>query len=192
MVLAAIKELQRTTGRSPTLEEIRQYLNYASVSSVQRHVDALKQKGYLEHDKYQNRGLRLTHQHLANLPLVGNVACGTPLLAEENVEAYVTYDRDKLHGDVDQYFFLQAVGDSMNKADIDDGDLVLIRKSNTAEPGKRVVALIGDSATIKKLDRENNFWVLVPESTNSKHKKLIMLDDFSIQGVVVDVKKRGG
>lgn len=186
-VLAAVSELQAVIGRMPTLDEIRRHLNYAGVSSVQGHMDALKQKGYIQSDKHQSRTLHLTHQHLASIPLVGSVACGAPLLAEENVEAYVAYDTHLLKGRADNYFFLRAIGDSMDKAGIDDGDLVLVHKTETAEPGKRIVALVGDDATVKKLEKEDRHWVLRPESTNPKHKDLIMTEDFSIQGIVYDV-----
>lgn len=188
-VFAAVRELRTMTGRMPTLDEVRRHLNYATVSSVQRHMDALKQKGYIQSDKHQSRTLRLTHQHLASIPLVGNVACGAPLLAEENVEAYVAYDADSLKGRADDYFFLRAIGDSMDEAGINDGDLVLVHKSETAEPGKRIVALVGDDATVKKLAKDDGHWVLRPESTNPKHKDLIMTEDFSIQGIVYDVVK---
>lgn len=190
-VFAAVRELQTLNGRMPTLDEVRRYLNYATVSSVQRHMDSLKRKGYIQSDKHQGRSMRLAHQHTASIPLVGNVACGSPLLAEENVEAHVAYDADRLRGDPNDYFFLRAVGDSMDKAGIDDGDLVLVRKSDTADKGKRIVALVGDDATVKKLVNENGHWILRPESTNPKHKDLIMVDDFSIQGIVSDVIKNG-
>ncbi len=186
-VFAAVRELQTTSGRMPTLDEIRRHLSYATVSSVQRHVDELKRKGYIQSDKHQTRSLRLTHQHHVSLPLVGNVACGAPLLAEENVEAHVAYNSDSLRGNADDYFFLRAIGDSMNKAGIEDGDLVLVRKSDDAEPGKRIVALVGDDATVKKLIKEDGHWILRPESTNPKHKDLILAKDFSIQGTVYDV-----
>lgn len=191
-VLAAIRTIQHEQGKAPTLEELRKYLHYATVSSVQRHVDALKVKGYITNEKHRSRALRVAHQHLdhrVSVPLVGNVACGTPLLAEENIEAYISYDADKLHGSVNDYFFLRAAGDSMNQANIDSGDLVLVRKAVVAEPGKRVVALVGDDATIKKLECHDGRWVLQPESNNPIHKPLIMLEDFSIQGVVADVVK---
>lgn len=191
-VFAAVRELQTlNNGRMPTLDEVRQHLSYATVSSVQRHMDALKRKGYIQSDKHQGRSMRLAHQHTASIPLVGNVACGSPLLAEENVEAHVAYDANQLKGNPSDYFFLRAVGDSMNKADIDDGDLVLVRKSDTAEKGKRIVALVGDDATVKKLVNENGRWILRPESTNPKHKDLIMVNDFTIQGIVSDVVKNG-
>lgn len=188
-VFAAMRELQAMNGRMPTLDEIRRHLNYATVSSVQRHVDALKSKGYIQSEKHQARTMRLTHQHLMNIPLVGNVACGAPLLAEENIEAYVAYDADSLRGDARDFFFLRAIGDSMNKAGIDDGDLVLVRKADIADPGSRIVALVGDDATVKKLVNDSQRWVLRPESTNPKHKDLIMVEQFSIQGVVADVVK---
>lgn len=189
LVLAAIRELQTIVGRVPTLEEIRNHLNYATVSSVQRHMDALKRKGYIQSEKHQSRTMRLAHQHVASIPLVGNVACGTPLLAEENIEAHVAYDADSLRGGTEDYFFLRAIGDSMNKAGIEDGDLVLVRKANTAEPGQRIVALVGDDATVKKLAKDDGHWVLRPESTNPKHKDLIMAEEFSVQGVVADIVK---
>lgn len=174
-------------GRMPTLDEIRQHLNYATVSSVQRHVDALKAKGYVQANKNHGRSIQLAHQHLASIPLVGNVACGAPLLAEENVEAHVAYKADLLKGSSNDYFFLRAIGDSMDQAGIQDGDLVLVRKADTAVPGQRVVALVGDDATVKKLAKSDGHWVLRPESTNTAHKDLIMTENFSIQGTVAEV-----
>jgi repressor LexA len=189
VVLAKFRSLQDRLGYSPTLEELRESLGYSHISAVQRHVEALKDKGYLTADKHHKRSLELLHQHLTNIPLVGNVACGMPLLAEENIEAYIPYEADKLHGKPDDYFFLRAVGDSMNKTGIDDGDLVLVKQQVIAEPGKNVVALVGDDATIKRLVKEDSYWVLQPVSSNPVHKKLIMVDDFAIQGVAVDVVK---
>jgi repressor LexA len=191
IVLSEFRALQEKLGYSPTLEELRQSLGYSYTSAVQRHVEALKSKGYLTADKHHKRSLELLHQHLVNIPLVGNVACGMPLLAEENVEAYVPYDADKLHGVTDDYFFLRAVGDSMNQTGIDNGDLVLVKQQPAAEPGKNIVALIGDDATIKRLVKEDGHWVLQPVSNNPIHKKLIMVEDFAIQGVAVDVVKTG-
>ena len=191
VVLAQFRELQEELGHSPTLEELRETLGYSHISAVQRHIDALKTKGYLTADKHHKRSLELLHQHLVNIPLVGNVACGMPLLAEENVEAYIPYDADKLNGTTDDFFFLRAVGDSMNRTGIDDGDLVLVKQQQTAEPGNSVVALIGDDATIKRLVKEDGYWVLQPVSSNPVHKKLIMVEDFAVQGVAVDVLKAG-
>lgn len=188
-VFSAFQSLQTELGHSPTLEELREELGYSHTSAVQRHVIELKKKGYLVAEKHQSRSLELVNQHFANIPLVGNVACGSPLLAEENVEAYVPYDASKLKGDSDNYFFLRAIGDSMNNAGINEGDLVLVKKQDVGEAGQRVVALVSDNATIKRLDKESGYWVLEPVSKNPIHKKLIMTENFSIQGIVQDVAR---
>ena len=194
IVLSSIKDQANKNGTTPTLEELRVTLGLSSVSSVQRHTDALKEKGYLEN----TRGLSLPDSSdKVQIPLVGNVACGVPFLATENVEAYIQFDASKISGTPNDYFFLRAVGDSMNNARvsgkiIDDGDFVLIKKQQTADPGSRIVALIGDEATIKKIVPEDGHVRLQPESTNPKNKPIILFDDFSVQGVVVDVIKKGG
>lgn len=188
-VFSAFQALQMALGHSPTLEELREELGYSHTSAVQRHVIELKKKGYLVAEKHQSRSLELVNQHFANIPLVGNVACGSPLLAEENVEAYVPYDASKLKGDSENYFFLRAIGDSMNNAGINEGDLVLVKKQEAGDVGDRVVALVGDNATIKRLYKESGYWVLEPVSKNPIHKKLIMTENFSIQGIVQDVAR---
>jgi len=198
LVLATIQDLRAKLGKAPTLEEIRKALNYSGISSVQRHVDALKKKGYLFNERYQARTLEVSlPEQMVNIPLVGNVPCGVPFLAVENIEAYIPYSKSLLHNQPDDYFFLRAVGDSMNNAkisgkSIDSGDYVLVKKQPAADFGSRVVALIGDEATIKKMVKGDGCIRLEPESTNSENKPIILFDDLSVQGVVVDVIKKGG
>jgi len=184
-VLSTITELTQKMGVSPTLGEIRDYLGYKNTSSVQRHTDALKKKGYFVLDKYQARSFKVKKflQKISNIPLVGSVACGQPMLAVQNIEAYIPHE---VKGDPSNYFFLRAVGDSMNLADIDDGDLVLVKKQPTANQGDKVVALIGDDATIKIFKQEKDKIVLEPKSTNPIHKPLYIFEDLQIQGKVVD------
>lgn len=183
-VLLAINELTAKNGYSPALREIKEYLNYNSISAVQRHTDALKNKGFLSSDKYQQRNLKVKKifQKMYSIPLVGMVTCGKPILAVENIEAYIPYE---VKGDPREYFFLRAVGDSMNKAGIDDGDLVLIKKQPDAEVGDKVVALIGDEATIKILKKGDDCVILEPRSTNPIHKPLYIFENLQIQGKVV-------
>lgn len=193
-VLSKITDLTHKKGTSPTFEELRASLDYKQVSSVQRHTDVLKEKGYLEN----TRGLSVPFSNKrVQIPLVGNVACGIPLLATENIEAYISYDASKVRGKAQDYFFLRAVGDSMNKTNvsgktIDNGDFVLIKKQSTADFGSRVVALMEDEATIKKMVKGDGYVRLEPESTNPDNKPIILFDDFSVQGVVTDVIKKGG
>jgi repressor LexA len=118
------------------------------------------------------------------VPLVGSAPCGAPLLAEENVEAYVRVS-DRLARPHHRYFLLRAVGDSMREAGIPDQALVLVRQQSTAENGQIVVALIDDEATIKEFRRGPNSVTLVPRSRNSKHQPIVLTRDFVIQGIVV-------
>lgn len=193
-ILSIISDYKNKNGTEPTLEEVRKTLAYSNTSSVQRHTDALKKKGYLR----DVRGLEITSDaQKVQVPLVGNVACGAPLLAIENIEAYILVDKNTVRNTPNDYFFLRAIGDSMNKTNIqgktiEDGDYVLVKTQNSAEYGNRVVALIGDEATIKKYMPSDNSVVLHPESSNPANKPIIMLEDFAIQGVVVDVVKGGG
>lgn len=184
-VLVAITDLTQKMGVSPTLSEIKDYLGYKNTSSVQRHTDALKKKGYFTSDKHQTRGLKVKKflQKKFNIPLVGSVACGQPMLAVENIEAYVPYE---VQGDPKDYFFLKAVGDSMNLAGINDGDLVLVKKQPDASQGDEIVALVGDEATIKIFKKEKDKVVLEPRSDNPIHKPLYIFEDLQIQGKVVD------
>jgi len=183
-VLSAINELTTKNGYSPALREVKEYLKYNSISAVQRHTDALKKKGFLSSDKYQQRGLKVKKifQKKHNIPLVGMVTCGKPILAVENIEAYIPYE---VKGDPKEYFFLRAIGDSMNKAGIDDGDLVLIKKQADADLGDKVVALIGDEATIKVFKKGEDCVILEPKSTNPIHKPLYIFENLQIQGKVV-------
>lgn len=192
-VLSTITDLAHKKGAAPSMEELRVALDLSSISSVQRHTDALKAKGYLNN----TRGISFPEPtNKVQIPLVGNVACGAPLLAMENIEAYIPYDASRIRGSASDYFFLRAIGDSMNAANvdgktIDDGDFVLVKKQQTAERGNRVVALIGDEATIKKFIPEDGYVSLQPESNNTQNKPILMFEDFSIQGVVEDVIKGG-
>lgn len=191
--LKEIKNYIQENNKSPTLNELKDILQLKAISSVQRHLGALKKKGYLIVEKNISRGLRPNSSvnQTINIPLVGTIACGTPILAEENIEAYIPYDANKLKGKPSDYFFLRAQGDSMNKAGIDDKDFVLIKKQITAEIGQRIVALIGDEATIKKFKKASNHYVLEPESTNSENKPIYVFANFLIQGIVQDVIKGG-
>lgn len=195
-ILSTVKDLRAKLGKSPTLEEIREAEGYSGISSVQRHIDPLKKKGYLSNEPYQARSIEISRSDKINIPLVGNVAAGTPILAIENIEAYIPYKPTKTKVDDKGYFFLRAVGDSMNKAsvnerNIENGDYVLVRKQNTANYGEIVVALFGEEATIKKLEKGRGHIILQPISSNLDNKPIYVFDDFIIQGVVVDVVKAG-
>lgn len=177
-------------GRSPSVRDLRKALGYSSPNSANLILKSLIKGKILE--RRPDRRLRLIqdlegrddHARTVNIPLVGTAPCGAPLLAEENIEAMVPVSV-KLIQKFHQYFLLRAVGDSMNKAGINSGDLVLVRQQPDADNGDRVVALIDDEATIKELHKSADAVVLMPRSTEKEHQPIILTHDFQVQGVVV-------
>lgn len=195
-VLDVITNYYDMHGRVPTLKEIATEIGFGGPSSVQNYIKILLDNGYLAQGE-GGRSFRISYlaKPIVEIPVVGKIACGTPILAIENIEAYIPVDSSSLKGGASDYFFLKADGDSMNTTQIngktvDEGDFVLIKKQSHAKENDRAVFLIGDDATLKRLKYENNLPVLCPESTNPNHKKIILIDDPLIQGVAVDVKKR--
>lgn len=181
-------------GKSPSIRDIQKHLGYKSPRSAMLIVDFLEDEGWIK--KSDTGGLQIKKSlpkkedraYTIDIPVLGLVSCGSPLFAEENIETYIPI-AESLVSKQSTYFILRANGDSMNQAGIDDGDLVLIQQQNHAENGERVVALINDEATIKILEKQENFIVLQPKSNNPIHKPIIVSGDFSIQGKVVGVIK---
>ncbi len=128
-------------------------------------------------------------REMVEIPLVGTAPCGEPLLGESNIEEMILVDRQKIKPGA-KYFIVRAVGDSMNKAGIHEGDLVLCRYAEKAETGDRVVALLGgENVTIKYYDKKDGRRVLLPKSTNSTHMPIIPEEGDMVQGVVQEVLK---
>lgn len=177
-------------GRSPSVRELMKLLKYSSPRSAALVLERLTRAGVVK--RRADGSLQLlkdldspvTNQQTVDIPLVGSVACGIPIFAEENIEAMIPVSKD-LARPGDRYFFLRAIGDSMNLAGIEDRDLVLVRQEVTAKNGDFVVALIDDDATIKEFNHVGNAVVLKPKSRNKKHQPIILTENFQIQGVVV-------
>jgi len=173
-------------GESPALREINEVTGGKSPRSASLVVDRLIAAGLIMKN---NRSLILTNTQLTNsistvdVPLLGAVACGLPMFAEENVQAYIPVST-ALAKKGSKYFLLRATGDSMNQAGINNGDLLLVRNQNTADSGERVVALINDEATVKIFERSADAVILRPKSTNKEHKPIVLTDNCIIQGVV--------
>lgn len=179
------------TGSIPSFRKLMLLLKYKSPRSVSIIFNSLIDKGYIKKDQ-KNGSFQLLKDipdsefaaQTINVPLIGNIACGEPLLAMENSEGMISIST-KLAKPPHKHFLLRCKGDSMNLKNIYDGTLVLVRIQNTARNGDIVVALIDDEATLKEFQRDNNFIILKPHSTNKEHKPIILTDDFRIQGVVV-------
>ena len=177
-------------GRTPSVRELRDALGYKSPRSAQDILEQLARKGVIRKHKdgdYQllmNPDLGPVHAQTVNVAIVGAIAAGSPIYAEQNVEGFIPVSVT-LAKQGSKYFLLQVRGDSMNEAGINDGDLVLVRQQPVAEEGERVVALIDDNATIKEFHRGKDVVILKPRSTNKKHKPIVLDGNFQIQGIVV-------
>jgi repressor LexA len=186
-ILSYITEQIQVNQVSPTLEEIRGFFNFKSATTVRRSIKKFENQGLLIRNKNKSRGISLSgsseEASTVNLPILAGVSCGAPNLAEVDVEGYIPTDKTFLKPSAD-YYYLRAVGDSMNMAGINNGDFALIKRQSTADDGERVVALIDDRATIKELKTGEDYVVLLPKSTNPDHRPIVMTDDFRIQGVV--------
>ncbi len=176
-------------GQSPSLREINEVTGGKSPRSASLVVDRLAKAGLI---KKIGRQLILigTPSNASvvtvDVPLVGAVTCGTPMLAEQNIQTRIPVST-ALAKKNSVYFFLRAIGDSMDQAGIKSGDLLLIRQQATAEDGDRVVALINDEATVKMFEQADGAVILRPKSSNKKHKPIVLTDNCMIQGVVVAV-----
>lgn len=175
---------------SPSIRDVQTELGYKSPRSAALIVEALILNGWIE--RRADGGWRIlkdleeepSHGRTIEVPLVGTAACGTPLLAEENIEAMIPVSINIARPGY-RYFFLRARGNSMDQADINDGDLVLVRQQQTAENGNIVVALIDDEATIKEFKRTPTAVVLTPRSSSGEHVPIILTNEFQVQGVVI-------
>lgn len=192
--LRTIRKYLLDFNKMPSVRELMRELNYKSPRSASVIINELENRGLLV--KKSDGSFKLnefeisedygTREQTVKIPLLGEVACGLPIFAEENIEAEVTVSVKLLKKGY-RYFLLRAKGDSMNKAGINDGDLVLIRQQQHAENGDKVVALIDDEATIKEYHHNGSLIVLKPRSDNKKYQPIILSDDFRIQGVVETV-----
>ena len=193
-VLFSIREFQRLKNRMPSYMELADSLGYASVNSIQQFIKVLVKKKYLNTER--GEGIKILENKdssdvdLANIPIIGRVACGSPILAQENIEGYMPIDRILIKNHPNRFFFLRAQGDSMNAAGIDDQDLLLIEKTSTANPGDKIIALIDDEATVKFFKPRKDLILLVPKSKNPTYKPIIVSKKFTIQGVVRKIIKK--
>lgn len=187
--LKHIRSLAMQNGRVPSVRELMARMEYKSPRSAMLLKNELEENGFLEKktDGSYKMIKDLSSVDMArtiSVPLVGSVAYGGPLLAEENIEAYIPVSTSLVKPG-SKYFLLRAVGDSMDKAGINSGDLVLVKQQNAAENGQNVVALIDDEATLKEYQHKGNVVALIPRSSNPKHKPIILEREFQIQGIII-------
>lgn len=186
-----IKSMLINEGRKPTLKEINQVTGGKSPRSASIVIDRLERNGLLvKNGSILRLTENITNDQLSietiNVPLLGTVTCGLPLLAQENIETYIPVSTG-LAKRGSKYFLLRASGTSMNMAGINDKDILLVKQQSSANNGERIVALINDEATVKILERTGDSVILRPKSNDKKHKPIILSDNCQIQGIVIAV-----
>jgi len=192
-VFSFLKKQIRKKGYPPTVREICDAVNLSSTSTVHAHLETLERKGYIRRSPTKNRSIEILEDNfygfsdqVVNVPIVGQVTAGTPILAQENIEGSFPIPVDYIPNN--QTFILHIKGDSMIDAGIHDKDLIVVSQQHDADNGDIVVALIDDSATVKTFYRENNGFVRL-QPANSTYQPIIV-KDCEILGKVVGLYRK--
>ncbi len=180
-------------GYPPSVREICEAVNLRSTSSVHAQLETLEKKGYIRKDATKPRAIEIlddnfygARQETVNIPIIGNVAAGEPIFADQNIEDYFTLNAEFLPSGAN-VFMLHVHGDSMINIGILNGDMVLVREQNTAHDGEVVVALVGDSATVKTFYKEDGYYRLQPENDTMEP---IIVKEAEILGKVIGIYRR--
>ena len=189
-ILEYIKQEILNKGYPPAVREICEAVNLKSTSSVHAHLEALEKNGYIRRDATKPRAIEiiddnfnLVRREVVNVPIVGTVAAGQPVLAVENIEGYFPIPAEFMPNE--QSFMLKVKGESMVNAGIFDGDQVLVKQQSTASDGDIVVALVDEGATVKTFYKEKGYYRLQPE--NDSMDPIIIRGDLQILGKVFGV-----
>ena len=192
-ILEYIKSQILNKGYPPSVRDICQAVNLKSTSSVHAHLESLEKNGYIRRDPTKSRTIEiiddnfnLSRREVVNIPLLGQVAAGQPLLAVENITEYFPIPSEYMPGG--EAFMLKVKGDSMINMGIYEGDQIIVRKQNTASNGEVIVALVDDSATVKRFYKENGHIRLQPEND---FMDPIIVDDCEILGKVIGLIRLG-
>ena len=168
-ILEYIKSEILRVGYPPAVREICEAVHLKSTSSVHSHLETLEKNGYIRRDPTKPRAIEiiddsfnLTRREVVNVPMVGQVAAGEPILAEQNISDYFPIPMEYMPNN--ESFMLTVKGESMVNVGIYDGDYVLVEKKSTASNGEIIVALVDDSATVKTFYKENGYYRLQPEN----------------------------
>lgn len=191
-ILTFVHRYADAHGYPPSVREIGQALGLTSSSTVHSHLAALEKKGYLRRDPSKPRALEiLRDEHelltrkVVSLPVIGHVTAGQPIVAQQNVEEYFPFPADFIKSD--DCFILHVRGDSMVDAGIFDGDLLVVRRQQTAKSGDIVVARLEDEATVKRFYQEGDRIRLQPENRSMEP---IYTSDVAIEGIAVALIRR--
>lgn len=186
-ILSLIRSFMERSGRPPTRAELADHFGFRSPNAAEEHLRALARKGVIELVPGAARGIRLME---VGLPIVGRVAAGSPILAQEHIDTYVRFDAGWFRPRAD--YLLRVQGMSMRDAGILDGDLLAVHRSATAENGQIVVARLSDEVTVKRFQRRGGRVRLLPENPDFQPIEVDPRRDFFvIEGIGVGVLRNG-
>ncbi len=189
-VLELIRECVTRTGMPPTRAEIARELGFRSANAAEDHLKALARKGAIELVPGTSRGIRILEEQAPGLPLVGQVAAGYPILAQENIEDHYLIAPELFHPQAD--YLLRVKGMSMRDAGILDGDLLAVHTSPTASNGQVVVARLEDEVTVKRFKRRGNQVTLLPENVDFDPIQIdLKQQELHIEGIAVGIIRNG-
>ena len=170
-ILEYIKSEILRVGYPPAVREICEAVHLKSTSSVHSHLETLEKNGYIRRDPTKPRAIEViddafnpSRREMINIPIVGQVAAGQPILAEQNIKEYFPIPMDHIPNNSNDIFMLIVKGESMINAGILNGDYVLVEKRSVADNGEMIVALVEDEATVKTFYKENGYFRLQPEN----------------------------
>lgn len=195
-ILSLIRKQIQERGYPPSVRELGEAVGLRSSSTVHAHLTRLEERGYIRRDPTKPRAIEIVHpdylpgtvpDDTIQLPLVGQVTAGEPILAVENIEEYLTFPRSLVGNGGEGTFVLRVKGDSMIEAGIFDGDFVIVKRGETAENGEIVVALIEDEATIKRFYKEESRIRLQPANRSMEP---IYVQDVRIIGKVIGLYRK--
>jgi repressor LexA len=198
-ILQYIIKKVKESGYPPTIREIAKAVNLSSSATIHSHLKKLEELGYIKRDPSKPRAIELnssliknnrlsdsTNDNIIFVPVIGQIAAGTPILAEENIEDYLPLTSDFVKGS-NEVFVLHVKGDSMVNAGILDKDYIIVRKQDTAMNGEIVAALLEDEATVKRFFKKSNSIKLMPEND---YMEPIEVKDAKILGKVIGVIRK--
>ena len=183
-----IKENIQQTGMPPTRAEIAKFFGFRSANAAEEHLKALAKKGYIEMLAGTSRGIRLLEDSIEEegLPLIGRVAAGEPILAEEHVEDHYKMDGNLFHPAAD--YLLRVNGESMKDIGIMDGDLLAVHQTTEVKNGQVVVARVENDVTVKRFKRDGNVVYLHAENQDFEPIKVDLANqEFNIEGIAVGI-----
>ena len=190
-----IKKRLSRRGESPTIVEIAKEMGVDSLRSVTQYLEVLERKGLIQRERYAQRGITLVDntkstEELVSVPVFASAGCGSPsVIAERIFDEYITVSSSLMGGERENLFVIKATGNSMRDAGISDGSFVLVEMIEDVSSGDLVVAIIDDTAVIKKISFSNNAIILYPVNEDPAYQPIIMQRDFKVFGKVIRVIK---